>query len=244
MRKDYSIYIALIVLLVFGESCRTQQILSSQLEGNVEDLFQIDTTFQHHIKADDKLSLSVWNHDDLSLGSVFSIYNSNEAYGKWILVDQAGYVQIPKLGKVKVLGMSTTEAADTISRMYAKHINNPIVVVKVLNRYVTILGEVRAPKAYPLEKEQMGLIEILGKAEGFTQYANLNEVRLVRNGLNYTLDLENGDAYRFDKLILQSEDILIVSAKKGKVLDQKAPTLIPFASALTAIAVVASFVLN
>ena len=95
------------------------------------ELVKSDTVHYQTIKTDDKISLSIWNHDDMSIGSVFSIYNSNEAYGKWVLVDKAGFVSFPKIGKVKVSGLNCPQAADTLQALFAKYLVDPIIVVKV-----------------------------------------------------------------------------------------------------------------
>tara|TARA_R110002049_G_scaffold16388_1_gene65327 strand:+ start:5784 stop:6518 length:735 start_codon:yes stop_codon:yes gene_type:complete len=235
--------LSIIVTLLGLSSCSNQQFLVSKTEGDIQDLIQVDSNFQHTIRPDDKLSLSIWNHDDISLGSVFSIYNSNESFGKWVLVDQDGFAQLPKLGKVKLGGLTCTQAADTLLNLYALNIKDPIIVVKILNRKVTILGEVRSPGNFILDEEQVNLLEIIGRAQGFTNYANMEEILLVRNNRNYSLDLQKMNEYQLHNLLLQSDDILVVTATRGKAFDQKAPRLIPVASTITAIAVVASFLI-
>lgn len=225
-------------------SCSTQQLLVSNDQGDIKDLLPKEEAYQHLIQTDDKLSLSIWNHDDLSVGSVFSIYNSNEAFGKWVLIDENGNAQLPKIGEVHLAGMTCVEAADTLEKLYAIHIKNPIVVAKVLNRHVTVLGEVRMPGYIVLEEEQVKLMDVIGKAQGFTDYADLSQIRLVRNDISYDLDLQKIDAVLSHTIVVHSGDIIIVSAKKGKALDQKAPTLIPFASVLTAVAVFATLILK
>jgi polysaccharide export outer membrane protein len=234
---------SIIVALLGLSSCANQQFLVSKTAGDIQDLLKVDSNFQHTIRPDDKLSLSIWNHDDISLGSVFSIYNSNESFGKWVLVDQNGFAQLPKIGKVKLGGLTCTQAADTLLKLYALNIKDPIIVVKILNRKVTILGEVRSPGNFILDEEQVNLLEIIGRAQGFTNYANMEEILLVRNNRNYSLDLQKMDDLQLHNLLLQSDDILVVTATRGKAFDQKAPRLIPVASTITAIAVVASFLI-
>ena len=235
-------YIAFFALLG-SVACSNQRLLLSSEEGALLELLETDTAFEHPIRPDDKLSLSVWNHDDLSMGSVFSIYNSNESFGKWVLVNAEGYAQLPKIGPVRLAGMTCGQAADTLRSLYGKHITNPIVVVKTLNRKVTVLGEVRTPGSYVMEEERVDIMQIIGRAQGFTDYANIKNVRLIRNDISYTLDLRSMDEYLLHNIIIQSGDVVIVSARKGKALDQKAPTLIPFSSALTAVALVVSILL-
>lgn len=233
-------HIALIAIVLSLSSCSNQQFLMTKSTGAVTDLLAVQSEVEHVIQSDDKLSLSVWNHDDLSVGSVYSIYNSNESFGKWVLVDKAGFAQLPDVGNVKMAGRTCSEAADYLRTLYAEQINDPVIVVKVLNRKVTVLGEVRTPGSYVLEEEETSLVELLGAAQGMTNYANFKNVRLVRDSVSYTLNLSRMDQQLQQNILLQSGDLVIVSSKRGKTLDLKAPTLIPFASAITAIAIVLS----
>ena len=125
----------------------------------------------------DKVPLSVWQHDNLSVGSEFNIYNANESFGKWVMVSEDSLVNLPALGTFDVRFKTTQDLEDTIVKILNKEIVNPVVVVKVLNREVTLLGEVRTPGNYILDKEKTSLVEVLGKAEGFVSYADVSNVQ-------------------------------------------------------------------
>lgn len=232
----------IIAIAMLMSSCSYQNILSSQQENDINELLRIDTVYEHHISVDDKLSVSVWNHDNMSIGSLFGIYNSNEVYGKWVLVDAEGYAMMPKIGRVRLGGLTCVEAADQLTQQYAEILVDPILVVKVLNRDVTILGEVRTPGKYILEKEKNTITEILGNAQGFEFYADKKNIQLIRNNKSYRIDFTKLVDNNY-QLLIQSGDVINVPTKRGKAIDKKAPTLIPFASALTALAVIASIIL-
>ena len=89
-----------VVLSLYLTSCSPQNLFVSKSKVATSDsLFtSYSEEFEHKIRPDDKLTISIWNHDDLSVGSTFSIYNSNEVYGKWILVDKTGTAMIPPFG--------------------------------------------------------------------------------------------------------------------------------------------------
>jgi polysaccharide export outer membrane protein len=243
MKTIYTLFGIILLLLSFS-SCSNQEFLSTDTEGDLQDLLKLDSSFQHSIRPDDKLSLSIWSHNDMSLGSVFSIYNSNESFGKWVLVDQNGYVQLPKVGKVKIGGLTCTEAADTLRNFFGQEIKEPIIVVKILNRKVTILGEVTTPGNYILEEEQVRLMEAIGHAQGFTKYANMEHLKLVRNNQSYALDLRTMDPLQLHNLMVQSDDLIIATPTRGKAYDEKAPRLIPIATAITAFVIITSFVVS
>ena len=137
------------------------------------DPYEKNTSEQTYIlKTGDKLSISVWNHDDLSVGSIFSNYNSNEVYGKWLLVNSDGDVTLPQIGKVHLLDLTIEEAEKKLANIYVKLIVEPLVVVKVLNKEITILGEVNRPGKVLLEKDIMSLHEVLGHVGGLGDFAD------------------------------------------------------------------------
>ncbi|MBC7391035.1 MAG: polysaccharide biosynthesis/export family protein, partial [Opitutaceae bacterium] len=130
----------LAICCLFLGSCSPQNLFKSKGIATVPDsLFtHYSTSFEHKIRVDDKLTISIWNHDDLSVGSTFGIYNSNEVYGKWVLVDKSGNTIVPAFGKMHVAGLTAGQLADSIAGMFARQIVNPIVTVKILNRQVTV----------------------------------------------------------------------------------------------------------
>jgi polysaccharide export outer membrane protein len=103
MLKKLTLSFFFLMLLV---SCKTYNVLEEeQATRNMQD-FSYDPNYEYRIRKDDKITLSVWGEDDLSVGSVYGIYNSNEVYGKWLLVDINGNIEIPKLGTTPVVGKS------------------------------------------------------------------------------------------------------------------------------------------
>jgi polysaccharide export outer membrane protein len=193
---------------------------------------------------DDKLALSIWNHNDLSIGSVFSIYNSNEAFGKWVLIDQRGMAVFPKLGPVKISGLTVKEAEDLLGELYGEVLKEPVLTLKVLNRSVDVVGEVVMPGKVILEKERPTLMEVVGECRGFSGYADIERIEIIRDNVRYTVNLRELSEYHTYGLVMQSGDILHVPSRSGKRLEQSAPVIIPFASVITALSLVATIVLS
>ena len=118
-------------------SCKTQNLFTKNnapgtLSEAVDSVFVYDPDYEHTIAKDDKVTISVWGQDDLSVGSVYGIYNSNEVYGKWLLVDHSGNVELPKHGSFRIEGYTISILKDTLRNIYKQWIVNPIVDIKVL----------------------------------------------------------------------------------------------------------------
>lgn len=233
MKKILAPLLALILL----SSCQYGKFLNSKNHTGDLAVLISQQNEPHLLTFDDKITVSVWDHDNISLGSIFSIYSSHETFGKWVLIDSAGYAKLPKVGEIKLGGLTCDEASDLITEMYRDFLVEPIIVVKVLNREVTVIGEVKTPGNYLMDKENTTLYEIIGKSEGFLQYSNTKDIQLIRNNVIYHIDLSQDNGLALHTIRVQGKDLINVPAMKGKNFDLVIKRIIPFSSAITAIAV-------
>ncbi|WP_343662395.1 polysaccharide biosynthesis/export family protein [Chryseobacterium mucoviscidosis] len=238
MLKKLILSFFFLMLLV---SCKTYNVLEEeQASRNMQD-FSYDPNYEYKIRKDDKITLSVWGQDDLSVGSVYGIYNSNEVYGKWLLVDINGNIEIPKLGTTPVVGKTLPELKEEIKTKLKKWLVNPIVDVKVLNKEIAVMGEVRNPAVIQVDKDQNTLLELVSKAGGFEMYANLKSIKILRQeGENVrvtNIDLTKMKDVPNQNILLHPGDYIIVPSKKSKDFDKRISTIIPFATVTSAAAI-------
>ena len=233
-----TIKIFLISLLI--SSCGSVQFLETETALTIENLINDSKTYEYRLEADDRITVSVWGHDDLSVGSIYNIYNANEAFGKWIGIDGEGRGKFPGVGVLEIAGMTATEVEDTLTKVFSQTLVNPLVEVKILNREVSVVGEVRTAGSYKIEEEQVTLMHMIGLSQGFTKYANLKKVQLTRDNETYMLNLTKISDADIQSIKLRDEDILFIPTRKTKVLQEQSAIIIPFASALTSAALVYS----
>ncbi len=122
------------------------------------------------IRSSDKLAVSVFQEEDLRVSA---------------LVDNKGMINLFLVGQIRVVGMTVDQAQDAIEEAYreGRFLRNPKVTTIVLEyaaREVTIGGQVKIPARYPLPLESMSLLELVGKAGGFTDTAKGTAVRVTR----------------------------------------------------------------
>lgn len=231
-----------LIVVLFFSSCKTQNLLVQDDTVKDSTTFAYDADYQYKIRKDDKISISVWGEDDLSVGSTYGIYNSNEVYGKWLLVDAKGAIEIPKIGTTVVVGKTLPELKDYLKIQLKKWLVNPIVDVKVLNKEVTVLGEVRNPNTIQVDKDHVNLLEMISKTGGFDFYANLKSVKIVReqdDKVSITnLDLTKSKDIRNTNILLHPGDIVIVPSKKNKDFDKRVASIIPLTSAISTAAII------
>jgi polysaccharide export outer membrane protein len=240
-----SLYI-FFTLLIFS-SCATKNLLMEapdQKKTDVKDLhpsFHFEPNYEYKIRKNDKISISVWGQDELSVGSIYGVYSSNEVYGKWLMVDANGVIEIPKIGSKNVLGYTTIQLKDTLQTIYRNLLVNPIIDVKVLNKEITVLGEVRAAQTMVLDKEKNTLFEVISRAGGFDYYADLKFVKIIRQTDNETIisniDLTKSGDYLCKNIYLHPGDVVIVNSKWNKEFDKRITTIVPFTAVISAFAI-------
>jgi polysaccharide export outer membrane protein len=236
-----------IATILFLNSCKTSNILEVPRAQCLPSVSHLDSAFffnpnyQYFIRKDDKVNISVWGQDELSVGSVYGIYNSNEVYGKWLMVDANGNIEVPKLGTMNVLGLTVPLLKDTLKNLFSRWIVNPIVDVKILNKEITVLGEVRNPQVILVDKDRNNLLEMIARCGGLEFYANLKHIKVLRqDGVNVrvaNIDLRKGSDYLYKNIQLFPGDIVVVPSKNYKEFDKRISTIIPFTSTATAAAI-------
>jgi polysaccharide export outer membrane protein len=108
-------------------------------------------------------------------------------------VPPGGSINLPLIGSVPVLGLTTEQAADEIARRYSRFLKRPLISVNLLSpRPINILvaGEVTRPGAYSLSLQGGAgnnpgvqyptVLAALSTAEGVTLAADVTQVQLIR----------------------------------------------------------------
>jgi len=96
------------------------------------------------------------------------------------IVDEAGKIWFPQLGELEVEGHTVTEVRDGLQKYVNKYMDNASVFVKLVNRSITILGEVRSPGQQLMIKNKLTIFEALGLAGDINDFGNRRAVKLIR----------------------------------------------------------------
>lgn len=240
--------LTLAALLVLGllSSC-TQNLFQTKGKLPWATNLAVGPDYQYRLRKDDKISISVWDHEELSVGSIYSLYSVNEVDGKWTLVDAAGNLNMPKVGTYHVEGLTIPQAEEELERVLGKWVVNPQITLKVLNLQVTVLGEVNAPGNQHIDKERNTLVEVLGKAGDFGVYGDKRHVKVLRQNAQGTrateVNLTQLSSFERDNIVILPGDVVYVPSKNGKQFDRKSPSVLGVASIISTIVILFRFVL-
>lgn len=209
-----------ILLLIVGCAGRSEyELLQSEKQTN-NNVHVSDRSIEYRILPQDRLAISLYK-DPTQGAEVVSTNELGQSMNQnGILVDTAGNISLPLIGKVHVAGMSQTQAADRITARYKKYLNTPSVYLEVMNKRLFVLGEVNKPGVVEIDKEKMLLFEALASAGDLTDSAIRNEIVILTNtksGISMrTVDLTNLDTMKYASLMLRPNDIVYVKPSSWK----------------------------
>jgi len=206
-----------VLLLVGCSSDGDYKLLQSN--HMIENQKVTDRSIEYKILPQDRLQIVLYKDPNAAAESTSSELGQSMSE-KGILVNADGYVTLPLIGKVKVAGLTQTQAADRITQRYKKYLNTPSVYIEVLNKRIFVLGEVKKPGPITLDKEKMTLFEALAHAGDFTDSAVRNSIIIMSND-KQGMHLRKVDLTRFDKmnyasLMLRPNDIVYVQPDDWK----------------------------
>jgi polysaccharide export outer membrane protein len=137
------------------------------------------------------------------------------------LVDASGNIEMPLIGSIKLAGLTTSEARDTLKNRLKYYLKEPTVNVRFLNYKISVMGEVLHPSVYVIPNETITLPEALSLAGDMTIYGVRNDVLVIRdeNGKKVFghVNLNSREVYNSPYYYLHANDIVYVEPGKGKI---------------------------
>jgi polysaccharide export outer membrane protein len=218
-----------ILILIFLSSCVTQRKVEYLQDRNKNTKAFKEAEFpDYKLKPNDELYIQINSLDDAA-ASVFSnkgqeyYLGSIQPYSASLLaysIDKEGYLFLPVIGKVLVKDKTIAEVIVILKDSLNHILNQPIVSVKLVNRYVSVLGEVKDPGHFAYAQDKLTIYDALGLAGDITDYGNRNKVILIRNvngeNIRINVNLTNSEILASDYYNLRPNDIVYVKPLRNK----------------------------
>lgn len=188
-------------------------------------------SFEPTIQIGDILFVGISSSDPLSsaqFNSVNAVPANNAAGANFmtqsvtpgLLVDNQGNIQLPKIGKLLVKGMTKSELTQVIQIALNPYLKDPVVSIRFMNYRVTVLGEVVRPSTFNVSNERISVLEALGMAGDLTAYGNRNNVLIIHENEGkkefHRVNLNKMDLFQSKHFYLQSNDVVYVEPNKAK----------------------------
>lgn len=251
-KRRYLNYVVLITALVLVSSCGiNSNIMFKVPKGDMVygDSIPMSPKQDYLISIDDKISFNLYtNAGEMLLLGNSGVQSETSLDSRVVeyLVKRDGTVELPKIGSVKVQGLSVVECEDLLEGLYAKDYQDPFVQVKITNQRVVVFpGNGSDAKVILLENNNTTLMEAIAQAGGITERGKANTVKLMRreNGARkvYVLDLSTIDGLLYVDMIVQANDYIYIEPNPQigrEVVKEVAPIVSIVSSAIVILTVV------
>lgn len=135
------------------------------------------------------------------------------------LVDSNGYIDYPRIGRLKLAGLSTRDAKNLLGEKLKDYLAQPTIEVRILNYRITILGEVgggQGPIYAPNHK--MTIIDAISSAGGIPTTGRKDNVLVIREVGNKRefgrIDLNSMNVFNSPYYYLKQNDIVYVEPSR------------------------------
>ena len=255
--KKIAYYLSFALLSVMLTACGSSKNVAYLKNSNYIDYDQSEFLYDARIMPKDILTITV-NTVNPEAAAPFNLIiptgNTNASNQlQTYLVDNAGEIIFPVVGKLQVGGLTKSACEQLIHDRIMKYINateNPVVTVRMSNYKISVLGEVNKPGMFTVSNEKVNILEALALAGDLTIYGVRDRVKLIRENAKgrkeiYTLNLNAADIVSSPFYYLRQNDILYVEPNKVKAQNANISPVTPIIISTTGLLVsVASLVIN
>jgi len=137
------------------------------------------------------------------------------------LIDGNGYILFPIIGKIKLGGLSKTQAETELNSVLREYVTKPTVTVTLMNFKVTVQGEVGKPGIVSVASERLTLPEALSSSGDLTIFGRRDNIMIVResNGKKVVerVDITKADFINSPYYYLAQNDLIYVEPNKVKM---------------------------
>lgn len=226
----YSFYSFLLILILFSSCTALEQLTYlNDLEDNSIENFKAVGSPDYQLQKQDILYIKISTiNEEINASLNFEsrqnnptmLYSEAGSFYNGYAVDDSGYIHLPLIGEIKVLGKTISEATVEIDNKVKEYLKDATIIIKLMTFDYTILGEVKNPGKYLVYASQLTVFEALGLAGDITEFGNKSDVLLIRSKENeYTtvhLNLQEKDIFTSEYFYILPNDVLIIDPRRTK----------------------------
>ena len=225
---------AMIAVLLIATSCTSYKKVPYLQNSNEVDYSVLDAALHEPtIQPQDMLNIVIVNPVDASASMAYNLiapsdiserglYITSQPTLQSYIVDNAGDVKIPNVGKVKIGGLTVSQAENVIfDKVKDSFEALPSVTVRFVNFKSSVLGEVTAPGAFTIKNGKVNIFEALALARDLTVYGQRDNVKIIRENEKgertvNEVDLNDANIITSPYYYLQQNDVVYVTPNKSK----------------------------
>ncbi|WP_224044839.1 polysaccharide biosynthesis/export family protein, partial [Paraburkholderia unamae] len=127
-------------------------------------------------------------------GTLGGVSGGGQIGGLELRVAADGTIFFPRVGRVKVVGLTAEEVQQKLTQGLSRTIRNPQLDVRVTgfnSKQIQVLGDVRVPQGQAITDMPMSIVDALNRAGGAQQDADLQNVGVTRDGVRHQIDVDS-----------------------------------------------------
>lgn len=243
--KPYNYFALLIIVFACFYSCVPYKKTLLLRDGKSKYKDTIPTSLKYYkLQANDILSIHISSFNT-QVSDFYNLKNDGGIGG--FLVKKNGYVNIPMIDSMYVLGSTVPEVEKQVTAIMKEQIKEPYVVVRLVNFKLVFLGEVGLPGVIMVKDNSINIFEALAIAGNISELGNNTDVKLVRKMDNeesfiVKLDLTSKDIIASPYYFLQPNDIIYIEPLRVKTFRSNFQTIASMLSLVTFIVVISNFI--
>jgi len=218
-------FLLLVITIIFSSCVPQKKILYLQKQqvNDTSSMYAHRHPPDYKIQPRDNVYIKLFTLDEKSnlyfnKQSSSSNYNdyANDAsiYLNSYSVGPDGNIDFPVVGKVMIKDLTVSQVKDVLQKLVDEYLKETVVVVKMVNFKITILGEVNHPGEFTIYQDKINFFEAISLANDLTDFGARTKVALIRmtptGSRVFKLDMTSDEFLKSDQFYLQPNDIIYV----------------------------------
>jgi len=180
---------------------------------------------EYYIQKDDMVIINISTVSQNGMGILSDYISSGTAVGgnKGVLVREDGNIELPRIGKIHLEGLTIKQAREKIQGEFYK-IYTPegtYIDVNLAGIEYILVGEAGSSVQRVNNNKKVNLLEVFARSGSNNIYADFKNVRIIRttpNGTNQVhVDVTKESIMNSEYFWVQNNDIIVVNPRKEKV---------------------------
>jgi polysaccharide export outer membrane protein len=228
MNKNLFKTLILLTSIILTSCVTNKDLTYLQYEGTTPDTTVSVTPSTYRILPHDNLFIRVVTPDP-RWSEMFNTL-STSGYGVTLTeqsadlisysVDSSGAIVLPYVGRIQVAGKTLQKITAEVAAALQEYISDAAISVKLINNYVSLVGEITVPGRYPIYKDQLNIFQALAMGSDLSDFSNRQKVQIIRQTDSSTVVIEFSLT---DRSIMSSEffyvmpnDVIYAKPIKGR----------------------------
>lgn len=219
-----NVFLLLLVFLFVLSSCVTQR-KTEYLRGKrpFDQVYENNTFKEYILKPKDEIFIQISNQDgENALNPFDSVMLSYS-------IDKEGKIELPLVGKLLVKDKTIPQVKEMLGELLTGVFNQPIINIRLANRYITVIGEVTSAGHYTYTQEKLSIFDALSLAGDIAEFGNRKEVVLLRHAdgktIKKVLNLEKTEILTSEYYFVEPNDIIYVKPLNAKIWTRRASNI-------------------